>query len=385
MTFSATKIAEIRQIYGVKAMRIKDNDQVAVPLPDNETRRLKALREYDILDTGDEQGYDDITFLASQICGVPIAAMTLVDESRQWIKSRIGLEGREGPRDDAFCAYTILHPGEMLVVPDATEDARFADNPTVLGDPSIRFYAGAPLVTPEGDALGALCVVDRVPRRLTDQQMAALRALSRQVMAQLELRRALGELKTHFSERRDYQTKLEVYQRKLEAANADLSIASRTDKLTQLSNRGNFDEVLSDEFERSRRRRFPLSVLLIDVDYFKQINDTFGHPTGDEILREVAKVIGDSVRPTDTAARYGGEEFAVVLPNAGEEEALVVAERIRRAIEHHPWVHRAVTVSVGAKTLGDEPDPYTLTASADAALYTAKITGRNRVMVSPQF
>ena len=159
------------------------------PLPDNETQRLAILREYNVLDSMPEQAFDDLTLLAAQICQTPITLISLIDEDRQWFKSRVGLNAAETSRDAAFCAHAILNPDEVLEVPDAQLDPRFADNPLVTGDPHIRFYAGAPLVTADGLALGTLCVIDRVPRKLSAEQTAALQALSRTVVARLELRR----------------------------------------------------------------------------------------------------------------------------------------------------------------------------------------------------
>jgi PAS domain S-box-containing protein len=159
-------------------------------LPANEEARLEALRELEILDTASEPEFDDLALIASQICGTPISMVTLVDRDRQWFKSHVGTELQQTPRDVAFCAHAILQP-DLLVVPDATEDPRFAQNPLVTADPKIRFYAGAPLRTSDGHAVGTLCVVDRRPRKLTNEQEEALRALSHQVEAQLELRRRL--------------------------------------------------------------------------------------------------------------------------------------------------------------------------------------------------
>ena len=167
----------------------------AVPAPayPYEADRLAALREYGVLDSAAEPAFDDIAFLASYICGTPIALVSLVDEKRQWFKARVGTEIEETSRDVAFCAHAILEPGEIFVVPDAFEDPRFAGNPLVREE-GIRFYAGAPLNTMDGLPLGTLCVFDRVPRRLSADQARALGALSREVVVHLELRRLVSAL-----------------------------------------------------------------------------------------------------------------------------------------------------------------------------------------------
>jgi anti-sigma regulatory factor (Ser/Thr protein kinase) len=158
-----------------------------------ERQRLAALRRYRILGTQPERAFDDLALLASHICGTPIALITLVDEDRQWFKSRVGVSVAETSRSISFCSHAIEQPG-LFVVPDTLQDCRFRDNPMVSGDPHVRFYAGAPLITPEGHALGTICVADRIPRDLTADQVDALGVLKRQVEAQLELRRNLDEL-----------------------------------------------------------------------------------------------------------------------------------------------------------------------------------------------
>jgi two-component system NtrC family sensor kinase len=158
------------------------------PTPLNERERLKALSEYEILDTRPEQCYNDIVLLASSICEAPIAVVSFVDGHRQWFKARLGIEITETPREISLCGYVVFQ-SELVEVPDTLNDARFYDNPLVIGDPKIRFYAGAPLVNPEGYVLGTLCVLSYEPKQLSHEQKNALTALARQVVAQLELRK----------------------------------------------------------------------------------------------------------------------------------------------------------------------------------------------------
>ena len=161
--------------------------------PEDEAARLAELHAYEVLDTEAEQAFDDLTQLAADILGVPITLVSLVDSDRQWFKSRVGLDAPETPRDISFCGHVVFDD-EMLVVPDATEDERFADNPLVVGAPDIRFYAGAPLRSPSGHVLGTLCAIDREPRQLTTSELATMQRLARQVVSQLELRRRQREL-----------------------------------------------------------------------------------------------------------------------------------------------------------------------------------------------
>jgi GAF domain-containing protein len=173
---------------------------MVITKPANEEARIMALEKYAILDTDPEQAFDDLTLLASFVCKTPIALISLVDEDRQWFKSRVGIKASETTRDIAFCSTAILQT-DVFVVPDALEDERFRDNPLVVSDPNIRFYAGAPLINEDGYALGTLCVVDRSPRDLAPDQRDALKALSRLVLGQLEFRRNLLLLKEALTDR----------------------------------------------------------------------------------------------------------------------------------------------------------------------------------------
>jgi len=201
-----------------KKVRVEwaDDAPFPVPIPPDEQERLADLRRYEVLDTPPEEAFDNITFLASHICNTPIALITLVDSDRQWFKSKVGVTVAETSRDIALCAHAIVED-DLLIVPDASLDKRFARNPLVRSHPRIRFYAGAPLISRKRHALGTLCVIDRVPRKLSKDQLEALRALSRQVMAQLESRREIKHLQRELQHRsRDYA----ALNKKLNQANA---------------------------------------------------------------------------------------------------------------------------------------------------------------------
>ena len=167
---------------------------IAPGTPGNEEERLVALESYAIMDTLPEEEYDAITRIASEICGTPISIITLIDGKRQWFKSKVGLEATETPREYAYCAHGILTPDEPLIVNNAFEDERFADNPLATGDPHVEFYAGVPLVTPEGLALGSLCVIDTQPREIAKEKIEVLQILAKQVVSLLELRKTVSEL-----------------------------------------------------------------------------------------------------------------------------------------------------------------------------------------------
>ena len=352
------------------------NPNDAVPLPADERQRVERLRMLDILDTLPEEAYDDITFLVAQICESPIAFISLVDEHRQWFKSRIGLDVEETPRAIAFCSHAILEPDEVMVVEDASADERFADNPLVTGDSSFRFYAGAPLVTHDGHALGTLCVVDRVARTLTLDQLRAMRALARQVGTELELRKVVNELQQAVAQR-------DRYQHDLEKQLAIVEEMSRTDSLTKLGNRRALFDSLQSELERYRRYKTPVSLALADIDNFKDFNDQYGHQAGDAILAKVGALLRTASRASDVVARYGGEEFAIVLTNTTADGALVMAERFRKDVADAHWAHSPITMSVGVTTVGPGHDGVgALIADADRAMYAAKQAGRNRVMAT---
>ena len=353
-------------------------------IPENEDRRMTELRELDILDTAPEQAFDDLTRIASGICGMPISLVTFIDKDRQWFKSKQGLDSNQTTRDSAFCAHAINEPTQLFVVPDASLDQRFHDNPLVTGEPHIRFYAGAPLVTPAGDAIGTLCVIDSKPRHLEPFQAEALLGLSRQVAALLELRRTTKRLHHHLFERQWYEQQLRQYHEMLEQENTVLAEQSRTDPLTGLLNRRALNTDLANAVASVRSTNELLAVALLDLDHFKAINDMHGHAEGDRVLVAVAELLRRQCGTDAIVARYGGEEFAIVLLRESPESAQMKCESVRAAVQNLA-AGVPVTTSIGVAVLdrrgGD--DIASLYVRADRALYAAKHNGRNRVEVAP--
>jgi diguanylate cyclase (GGDEF)-like protein len=326
----------------------------SAPKPANEAARLAALREYDILDKACWDSFDNITRIAASLTGSPIALISLIDSERQWFLSRQGLEAAETSRDLAFCAHAILDPSQPLVVEDATQDPRFADNELVTGAPDIRFYAGIPLVTSGGPAIGTLCVIDRTPKQISPQMLSALGDLGRMVMTTLDLRRAM------LGTRR----------------------IALTDSLTGLPNRAAFLEAIGRAIACQCDCGDGFSLLYLDLDGFKRINDELGHEVGDRVLARAAETLRAQVRADDMPARLGGDEFAALLRGVDSSIVARVAERVRVAMELalRQWP-LPVTASVGAvlyrATLKDEAEAI---AIADATMYDAKKAGRNRVI-----
>ncbi|VVD91908.1 putative GAF sensor diguanylate cyclase [Pandoraea communis] len=323
----------------------------------DEAERLAALRRYEILDTPPEPAFDRIVRLASHLLGTPIALISLIDETRQWFKARQGIDAAQTPRSMAFSAHAILDD-DVLVVPDARADRRFADHPLVTGEPNIRFYAGAPLRTPEGHRLGTLCVIDRRPRTLDDEKRALLADLSALVVDELELRRV----------------------------NRVLGDMAMRDGLTGALNRRAFLMQAERQFAAARAQQRRLSVLMLDIDHFKGVNDTWGHAIGDRVIAELTLVLRATLRKGTVIGRLGGEEFAVLLPEADAQRAMQASERLLTAIGNAsvPGPNGPVrfSASIGISSLAmDDADFGTLLQRTDRALYAAKQAGRNRAAV----
>lgn len=310
----------------------------------DEPGRILALKRYGVLDSGREQNFDAITSIVCSLFEVPICAVTLIDEKRQWFKSSVGLDVTETARKDGFCDHTIQQRGVMLIE-DTTADPRFVGHSMVTSDPYIRSYVGAPLVAPDGYQLGALCAIDRKPRLFDAAQLAILERFSGLVVEQLELR-----------------------------------TLAHNDFLTGALTRRAFSAAGATAVGRHRRDGTPAALLAFDLDHFKRINDTHGHGAGDEVLKAVADVCAASLRPGDLFGRLGGEEFGILLPATEFSSAAVCAERLRSEIERLTMPSGTVTASFGLALISDHIEFDDWLAAADGALYEAKRGGRNRWM-----
>ena len=340
--------------------------------------RHEALLDLEILDTAPEAEFDDLVALASEICDTPISLVSLVDSERQWFKASIGLNACETPINVSFCAHAIEQQG-LFLVEDATKDERFKRNPLVLGDPKIRFYAGVPLYATDGVAVGTLCVIDTVPRSLSPGQIRSLTILSHQVQARLELRSERRKLLHAFTENRQLALLLEQSNKTLQEANANLERLAATDPLTGLLNRRAFENKITADFSGALRKQSALSVLVLDIDNFKNRNDRFGHAAGDEALRHVGEVLQKVIRAGDSAARIGGEEFAILLPETTAEQASTLAERVQALLGYGGAGFPSITASIGIACLDKTMTEWeTLLAHADSAMYKAKYMGKNR-------
>jgi diguanylate cyclase (GGDEF)-like protein len=271
-----------------------------------------------------------------------------VEADRQWFLAKRGLQVRETPRDMAFCAHAIVHD-EVMVVPDARADERFRSNPLVFADPHIRFYAGAPLQTPEGHNLGTLCVIDRKPRDLSPEQRELLHRLAQLAMRELELRRL-----AHLC------------------------------PITGLPTRHTFLSIGEREFNRARRDQHPLSLLLFDLDNLRLINNRWGHLAGDQVLTDLVQLTRTFLQPQDFAARLGDGDFALLLVGIQRDQAMALADGLRTAVAHLPGVHShsdfRLHISGGLTALAPQDHAFPdLILRAERALALAKGNGRDQV------
>ncbi|ALO46013.1 sensor domain-containing diguanylate cyclase [Pseudohongiella spirulinae] len=329
-------------------------------------QRRAALERYHILDSERDQAFDDINWLAATICDTPFAVINFIDTDRQWFKSEIGFGITQTELDVSICAHAILQPG-LFIVPDTLKDRRFDSNPLVTGDPQLRFYAGALLETPDGIALGTLCVLDKRPRRLSEKQKQSLLKLASQVMQLLAL----------------YQTNesQKLMLQELDKTRAQLRVLAATDPLTGLLNRRAFNERLQQESARIKRSKQTSALLMADLDHFKAINDRFGHSAGDQAIKIFADICRRVFRQSDVICRWGGEEFMVLLPDTEKHQAGRVADRLHQVLSVTEIPGTAddihLTISVGILALEPTRDIDSALLQVDQLLYDAKHSGRN--------
>jgi diguanylate cyclase (GGDEF)-like protein len=318
----------------------------------DEAGRLAALARYEVLDTPAEPSFDRVTRLVSTVLQVPISVVSLIDSDRQWFKSCVGMSMQGTARDISFCTYAIRER-EPFHIPDAKLDARFASNPLVTGEPFIRSYLGVPLSTPDGYNVGSLCAIDTIPRDYSAAQIEILKSFGALVVDELELRRI-----------------------------------AQTDFLTGATTRRGFMCELEKTLARFVRSDHAAALLMLDIDHFKQVNDTYGHRAGDLVLKAVSGGLADQLRVSDTVGRMGGEEFGVLLQDIEGGRVVETAERLRSyleglEIEHEPTLR--VTASFGVSMLTQQIGSVERwLAAADEALYEAKRGGRNRCCVAKE-
>lgn len=265
--------------------------------PADEESRIVTLRSLNLLDTDRDERFDRLTRLALHVFEVPVALVSLVDENRQWFKSCQGANLSETDRDVSFCGHAILGD-DAFVIQDTHQDPRFADNPLVVGEPFIRFYAGYPIRYLDGSKLGTLCLLDSRPRHFNRRERLILEDLAKIVEHEIQA----------------------------------VQLAT-VDELTEIPNRRGFFASANQALSLCRRQNLQVSLVFLDLNHFKPINDRFGHAEGDKALRSFASMLTQVCRQTDIAARIGGDEFALLLPNASRSDVAKILNRFAAMVE----------------------------------------------------
>ena len=292
-------------------------------IPPDEQDRLKTLRSLHILDTAPEERFNRLTRMAKRLLDVPIALVSLIDGNRQWFKSCVGLGISETSRDISFCGHAILG-NDVFIIPDTQKDERFADNPLVVGDPNIRFYAGCPLRAPNGRVLGTLCVIDTKARDLGLEDIEALEDLASMVESEI----------------------------------AAVQMATQ-DVLTKISNRRGFIMLAEHSLHLCARQNIPASLVFMDLDRFKQINDKYGHVEGDLALSAFAELMKNTFRDSDLIARLGGDEFVVFLTNTPKEAAENIVVKFHKSMfKYNRDAKRGYEISFSHGIVEFDPDKH---------------------------
>lgn len=332
------------------------------------TLKLASLHSLDPFYTPLEERFERITRLARRALDVPIAAITVVQDDRQWFKSVSGWHVTELPMSKSLCAE-VISEGKQMIVPDTLHDLYMMSNPLVIGKPKIRFYAGFPMRDSERRTMGTFCVMDVKPREADPDFATTLADLGD--MAQREL----------------FTVELSNAQSALVAKLGKARRQAMFDPLTRLWNRRGATDLLNAALKEAVKHDHSVGVCLADIDNFKQVNDQFGHQVGDQVLRRVASSIVASVRPQDIVCRYGGEEFLVIVHDTDEKGCVAIGERICASMRELPIQTRdgsvpaTISIGVAMRNRGDPVSPDHLVGLADAALYESKRQGRDRVTV----
>jgi diguanylate cyclase (GGDEF)-like protein len=310
-------------------------------IPENESERLHALRTLQILDTTHEERFDRVTRMAKRIFGVSISLVSLIDQDRQWFKSKQGFEATEMPRDISFCGHAINQDG-LFIVPNASKDERFFDNPLVTSAPNIRFYAGYPLKIRGGLNIGTLCLLDEAPREMDEEDQLLFKDLG--AIIEQEIR--------------------------------SIQLAT-LDALTLISNRRGFLNLVDYGFKVCQRNKISMSFLLFDLNKFKAINDQYGHHEGDFVLAKFAQLMIETFRNSDVIGRLGGDEFVAMMTESDEENANTILARFEVAIEEENATMNKpykIEYSVGLVHFqhNTEKTPEEMIQAADAAMYKNK-------------
>ncbi|MBT8092916.1 MAG: sensor domain-containing diguanylate cyclase [Gammaproteobacteria bacterium] len=314
--------------------------EAAIPL--EETQRLMSLHSLRILDTPAEERYDRITRMAKRLFDVEICLVSLVDSDRQWFKSKVGLDACQTNRDISFCGHAINN-GDPFIIVDAVEDERFCDNPLVTGPPNVRFYAGQPIKGPGGFRIGTLCIVDSQPREMSAEDIETLKDLGQLVEDEIKVTSQIV-----------------------------------VDDLTQVANRRGFHMFADHILSVCRRTNTPAELAFFDLDGFKQVNDTFGHAAGDDLLKHFAQLLVKCFRDADAIGRLGGDEFVVLLVGSDGNSDAALSRLRAMAADTDCEIRRRLDWSVG--TIRFDPERHTsvesLLVEADSDMYDDKVRRR---------
>jgi diguanylate cyclase (GGDEF)-like protein len=321
-----------------------------------------------LVGTPDDHSLDCITHIAAALFRVPVATISLIHADRQHFKSCVGLDVSSTARDISFCGHVVAN-GDPMIVEDALRDIRFADNPLVVSAPNIRFYAGYPVRSAQGTVLGTLCIIDFKPRKFSAEDRVHLQGL------------------TYLVEQAIRSHQISVVRRSLVMK---LNLARREamlDPLLHVWNRAGVAAVLAEQEKHFVDDAQPFSVLLIDVDRFKQVNDCHGHKTGDDVLRMVVRIVNATLRSGDELGRFGGDEFLVVLPNTAATDAQSLARRLETAVRcaridtPEGTIRCSISIGVAERMAGEADSIASLVHRADLAMLAQKRAGRTPVHV----